>query len=87
MRHLIEQLPRPAILGAKQHPHWPQTKNLMLTMLGLWVAYFLVVNFFIVRLNKIIIPVIELPLGFYLAVQGSLVVFVIMLLWFARKQR
>ena len=36
------------------------------------------------QLNNIVI--LGFPLGFYMAAQGSLIVFVVMLFWFARKQ-
>jgi putative solute:sodium symporter small subunit len=75
-----------AILEANLQAHWARTKNLMLVTLGLWISYFMVVHFFILKLNRIIVPVIELPLGLYLAVQGSLVVFIVMLFWFGKKQ-
>ncbi|HYS49399.1 MAG TPA: sodium/substrate symporter small subunit [Xanthobacteraceae bacterium] len=79
--------------------HWPAmpdlmqpfrqrgSKNLMLAMLAGWVFFFLAVHIYIPKLNKIFVPVIGLPLGFYMAVQGSIIVFVIFLFWFARKQR
>jgi putative solute:sodium symporter small subunit len=35
-------------------------------------------------LNKVVI--LGFPLGFYMAAQGSLIAFVIMLFWFARRQ-
>ncbi len=41
---------------------------------------------FVVPLNKIIIPILGFPLGFYMAAQGSLIVFVVMLFMFARQQ-
>jgi putative solute:sodium symporter small subunit len=62
-------------------------KNLLLVTLAGWVSYFLGINLAILKLNKIIVPVINLPLGFYLAVQGSIVMFVIFLFWFAKNQR
>jgi putative solute:sodium symporter small subunit len=62
-------------------------KNLLLVTLAGWVSYFLGINLAIIKLNKIIVPVINLPLGFYLAVQGSIVMFVIFLFWFARYER
>ena len=62
-------------------------KNLLLVTLAGWVSYFLGINLAIIKLNKIIVPVINLPLGFYLAVQGSIVMFVIFLFWFAKHQR
>ena len=62
-------------------------KNLLLITLAGWVAYFLGINLAIIKLNRIIVPIINLPLGFYLAVQGSIVMFVIFLFWFAKYQR
>ena len=41
---------------------------------------------FVVPLNKIVIPILGFPLGFYMAAQGSLIVFVVMLFVFARQQ-
>ncbi|HML11987.1 MAG TPA: sodium/substrate symporter small subunit [Xanthobacteraceae bacterium] len=62
-------------------------KNLLLVTLAGWVSYFLGINLAILKLNKIIVPIIGLPLGFYMAVQGSIVMFVIFLFWFAKNQR
>jgi putative solute:sodium symporter small subunit len=62
-------------------------KNLLLVTLAGWVSYFLGINLAIIKLNKIIVPVVNLPLGFYLAVQGSIVMFIILLFWFAKYQR
>jgi putative solute:sodium symporter small subunit len=64
-----------------------QLKNLLLITLAGWVSYFLGINLAILKLNKIIVPIIDLPLGFYLAVQGSIVMFVIFLFWFAKYER
>jgi putative solute:sodium symporter small subunit len=62
-------------------------KNLLLVTLAGWVSYFLGINLAIIKLNRIIVPIINLPLGFYMAVQGSIVMFVIFLFWFAKHQR
>ena len=51
----------------------------MLTTLGAWIAYFLVINMFVRSLNKVVVPVLDMPLGFYLAIQGTAVVFVVAL--------
>jgi putative solute:sodium symporter small subunit len=37
-------------------------------------------------LNTITIPILNFPLGFYMAAQGSLIVFVVMLFMFAKQQ-
>ena len=41
---------------------------------------------FVIPLNKITIPILNFPLGFYMAAQGSLIVFVVMLFMFAKQQ-
>lgn len=58
----------------------------MLLMLALWLLFAVVVHLFIVPLNQIIIPYLDLPLGFFMAAQGALITFVIMLFVFARRQ-
>jgi putative solute:sodium symporter small subunit len=86
MKNTIQRLQSAARLDAKVQAHWARTKNLMLVMLGLWIFYFLAVHIFIATLNKVTVPIFDLPLGYYLAVQGSLVVFLVTLFWFGRKQ-
>jgi putative solute:sodium symporter small subunit len=66
--------------------HWRRTTNLMYTALGLWFFFGYVVHFFVIPLNKITIPFLGFPLGFYMAAQGSLIAFVVILFWFAAKQ-
>jgi putative solute:sodium symporter small subunit len=64
--------------------HWDQTRNLMFIALAVWVFFGFVVHFFVVPLNSIVI--LGFPLGFYMASQGSLIAFVVLLFWFARAQ-
>jgi len=71
----------------KKHLQRHRLKNLLLITLAGWVSYFIGINLAIIKLNKIIVPIINLPLGFYMAVQGSIVMFVILLFWFAKYQR
>ena len=66
--------------------HWRRTTRLMLTHLGVWFFFGYIIHMFVVPLNKIIIPVLNFPLGFYMAAQGSLVAFVVMLFLFAKRQ-
>ena len=86
MKNAIQRLQAVARLDAKVQVEWARTKNLMLVMLGLWIFYFLAVHIFITTLNKVTVPILDLPLGYYLAVQGSLVVFLVTLFWFGRKR-
>jgi putative solute:sodium symporter small subunit len=64
--------------------HWAKTSNLMLLMMGLWAFFSFIVHMFVVPLNGI--KILGFPLGFYMAAQGSLIAFVVMLFWFAKAQ-
>jgi len=67
--------------------HWPRFKNLMLVMFGAWLAFFFVTHTFMKSLNKIMVPLVELPLGSYMPMQAALIVFAVTLFWFARVTR
>ena len=79
-------MPESADLRQREEAHWRKTTRLMLTHLGIWFFFGYIVHMFVVPLNKIIIPVLGFPLGFYMAAQGSLIVFVVMLFVFAKQQ-
>jgi putative solute:sodium symporter small subunit len=64
--------------------YWSRTSALMWTMFAIWVFFSFVVHFFVNPLNSIII--LGFPLGFYMAAQGSLIAFVVMLFIFAKRQ-
>lgn len=66
--------------------HWTATRNLMFKHLGVWLFFGYVIHFFVGPLNKIHIPILGFPLGFYMAAQGSLIAFVVMLFVFAKQQ-
>lgn len=76
----------PAPSQANTDEHWRRTSNLMWKHLGAWFFFGYVVHFFVVPLNAIIIPILKFPLGFYMAAQGSLIAFVVMLFMFAKQQ-
>ena len=71
---------------ANTDAHWRATTRLMFIHLGVWFFFGYVIHMFVIPLNKIVIPVLGFPLGFYMAAQGSLIVFVVMLFMFARQQ-
>jgi putative solute:sodium symporter small subunit len=71
-------------MESKDQAYWNDTSRLMWITLGLWVFFGYIVHMFVNVLNKIII--FGFPLGFYMAAQGSLIAFVVILFWFARKQ-
>jgi putative solute:sodium symporter small subunit len=74
-----------ALLEAQNSHYWARAKKLLLVMLGFWMSYFLLVNWFAHSLNKIAVPVIGVPLGVYLAVQGAAIVFAVALFRLARS--
>jgi putative solute:sodium symporter small subunit len=59
----------------------------MLVMFGLWLTFFFVIHTFVRSLNKITVPVLDLPLGIYMPVQAAIIVFLVSLFWFARATR
>ena len=66
--------------------HWNRTKSLMFKFLAAWLFFGYLIHFFVVPLNAIKIPILGFPLGFYMAAQGSLIAFVVMLFLFAKQQ-
>ena len=64
--------------------HWARTRRLMWTCLILWAIFSFIIHFFVSALNSI--TFIGFPLGFYMAGQGSLIVFVVLIFWYATRQ-
>jgi putative solute:sodium symporter small subunit len=76
----------PSRTSANDEAHWRKTTNLMLIHLGIWVFFGYIIHMFVKPLNTIVIPILDFPLGFYMAAQGSLIVFVVQLFLFAKQQ-
>ena len=73
-------------LKQREEAHWSKTSRLMWTHLAVWFFFGYIIHMFVVPLNKITIPILNFPLGFYMAAQGSLIVFVVILFLFAKQQ-
>ena len=69
---------------SQKEVHWQRTRSLMIVHLVIWFVFSYVVNWFAPQLNKI--SFMHFPLGFYMAAQGSLIVFVVQLFVFAKQQ-
>ena len=67
-----------------QRKQWTKLKNLMLLMFGAWLTVFFTTNTFSKWLNKFVVPLLNLPLGSYIPAQAAIIVFAVMLFWFAR---
>lgn len=72
------------LTSEQKEAYWRRTSRLMWTIMFLWFLASFVVHMFATSLNQIII--IGFPLGFYMAAQGSLIVFVILCFWNAFAQ-
>lgn len=64
--------------------HWQRTRNLMIVHMVIWFIFAFVVHWIAPQLNKA--TFMDFPLGFYMASQGALVVFVVQLFVFAWQQ-
>ncbi len=64
--------------------HWAKTKSLTFTVLGLWFVFAFLVHWFANALNSF--SIFGFPLGFYMAAQGSLAAFVIIIFWLTKRQ-
>jgi putative solute:sodium symporter small subunit len=73
-----------AVDTAQREAHWHRTRNLMIVHLVIWFVFSFVVHWFAPALNKM--QFLHFPVGFYMAAQGSLAVFVIQLFVFAKQQ-
>ena len=69
---------------AQREAHWHKTRNLMITHLVIWFIFSYAVHWFAPQLNNM--SFLGFPVGFYMAAQGSLVVFVVQLFVFAKQQ-
>lgn len=70
--------------GSSDGIWWRKTKILMITGLTIWALAGFGVHYFVNELNTI--TFIGFPLGFYMAAQGSLIIFVALIFWFSARQ-
>ena len=70
----------------QREAHWAKSKSLMFKSLSLWFFFSFVIHMFVNGLNQIRLPLVGFPFGYYMAAQGSLIVFVVLIFWFAMKQ-
>jgi len=64
--------------------YWERTKRLMYVCMGVWFFFSFVIHIFVDQLNSI--TIIGFPLGFWMASQGALIAFVVLIFWFSSKQ-
>ncbi len=64
--------------------HWAKTKNLTIIVLVIWFIFSFGVHWFADAFNSV--SFLGFPLGFYMAAQGSLIAFVVLIFWLANRQ-
>ncbi|MDC3144332.1 DUF4212 domain-containing protein [Pelagibacteraceae bacterium] len=64
--------------------HWADTKKLMFKTLGIWFVFSILIHLFAGALNGS--SFLGFPVGYYMAAQGSLIVFVITIFWSTTQQ-
>lgn len=69
-------------LTEKHKEYWQRNLNITGVLLALWFVATFVVGWFARELNSITIIG---PLGFYMAAQGSLIIYVLIIWYYARK--
>lgn len=64
--------------------HWRETRNLTIAHLAIWFVFAFLIHWFAESLNQF--SFFGWPVGYYMAAQGSLIVFVVQLFLFSRQQ-
>lgn len=70
-------------LTEQQHEYWRKNISLTAVLLAIWFVVTYVVSFFARDLNAI--TLFGWPLGFYMGAQGALIVYVVIIFYYARR--
>ena len=65
--------------------YWLRTRRLTFRLLFVWVIFTFVLNWFAAELNGF--NLIGFPLGFYMAAQGTLVIYLVIIGFYNRRMR
>lgn len=70
-------------LTEKHREYWRRNLNLTGVLLAIWFVVTFVASFFARELNEI--TILGFPLGFYMGAQGALIVYVLVIWFYARS--
>jgi putative solute:sodium symporter small subunit len=70
-------------LTARHQEYWKRTLNLTIVLLAIWFVVTFVMAYFAMDLHSIVIA--GFPLSFYMAAQGSLIIYVVLIWYYAKK--
>jgi len=68
-------------LTAKHHQYWNRNLKVTAILLALWFVVTFVMGYYARELNGI--TILGFPLGFYMSAQGSLIVYVVIIWYYA----
>lgn len=74
-------------LSAKQVEYWHKNLKLTAVLLAIWFLVTFVFGFFAIPISKLTIPVLDFPAAYYIAAQGALIVYVLILYYYAKRMR
>jgi putative solute:sodium symporter small subunit len=63
------------MLQLERHFGIRRLKRGMLTMLAAWFGLFVIISLWARALNKVMVPLLDMPLGIFLVAQGTVIVF------------
>ena len=69
---------------SNKEKHWGKTKNLMIITLIIWFIFSILIFMFGEGINTL--SFLGYPLAYYMSAQGSIVIFVVLIFWFANRQ-
>ena len=81
---LVRNLDQIGVIMDNLEQHWAETRSLTTWILILWFIFSMVIFFFANSLNSF--TFFGWPFGFYMAAQGSLVIFVVLIVVLNAKQ-
>lgn len=70
-------------LTAKHQEYWKRTLNVTIVLLAIWFVVTFVMAYFAMDLHRIVIA--GFPVSFYMAAQGSLIIYVVLIWFYAKK--
>lgn len=70
-------------LSPRHHEYWHKNLRLTAVLLAIWFVVTFVVIYFAPQLNEIVI--FGFPFAFYMGAQGSLIIYVLIIWYYARR--
>jgi len=65
--------------------HWQKTRRLTFILLFFWIFVTFGLTWFSRSINEVVI--LGFPLGFYMAAQGALVIYLLIIWWYNRQMK